>query len=295
MSLASSSNMIQQITVVGGTHGNEWLGPVLIEKLENKTIPLGGFLPVSTLLANPVAFQAGVRFIDKDLNRCFTRDVISGCESFYEHLRAREIYQQVGNPLNKNNFIIDLHSTTSAMGLTVIVCADDKLSLKAAAYVQQHMPRVKLILSHRSPLLGGTLNSITGQGMTIEVGALPNNAIRHDLLDETENIIRLIVEYIEHDSRGDDLYLPDQVFMYQIREKVSYPQVQGKITGYIHKDFEGRDFQLLKKGDCIFFDLSGKVYVYEGKPGYSVFINEVAYYFEKVAFIMTDKVKVTVP
>ena len=284
--------MIKQITVVGGTHGNEWLGPVLIDRVESEQTFLGGAIRVSTLLANPRAYQAGVRFIDKDLNRCFTRQILSGSESYYEHQRAREIHKLLGN---SDNFIIDLHSTTSNMGLTVIVSSKDKVSLRAAAYVQQHMPEVKLIQSDRDLKVSKTLNSISGLGLSIEVGALPNNVVRHDLLEGTEKIVHLLIEYLEHAVYGPDLSIPDYVYAYRFRDKILFPQDEkGNITGFIHRDIQDRDFQLLRKGDCVFFDRFGNPAAYDGEDGYPIFINEAAYYQERVAFIVTDKVKVSV-
>jgi aspartoacylase len=64
--------MIKRVLLVGGTHGNELIGVYLIKKFErNPELVRRNSFETLTLLGNPRAIEANVRYIDKDLNRCF--------------------------------------------------------------------------------------------------------------------------------------------------------------------------------------------------------------------------------
>ncbi|MFM6813113.1 MAG: succinylglutamate desuccinylase/aspartoacylase family protein, partial [Dolichospermum sp.] len=67
-----SENKLNRVLIVGGTHGNELTGVYLIKKFEKfpELINRSNFETL-TLLANPQAFTAVRRYINKDLNRCF--------------------------------------------------------------------------------------------------------------------------------------------------------------------------------------------------------------------------------
>lgn len=58
---------------------------------------------------------------------------------------------------------------------------------------------------------------------------------------------------------------------------------------------QDRDFKLLKPGDPIFQRFSGETVPYEGEELYSFFINECAYYEKKIAFVLGEKVRLTLP
>ncbi len=64
--------MIKRVLLVGGTHGNELIGVYLIKKFEqDPELVRRNSFETLTLLGNPRAIEATVRYIDKDLNRCF--------------------------------------------------------------------------------------------------------------------------------------------------------------------------------------------------------------------------------
>jgi aspartoacylase len=83
---------------VGGTHGNEFTGAYLIKKFDQfpDLITRPSF-ETMTLLANPKAFQATRRYLDKDLNRCFLqKDLQNSTTSTYEETRAKSINKTLG-------------------------------------------------------------------------------------------------------------------------------------------------------------------------------------------------------
>lgn len=58
---------------------------------------------------------------------------------------------------------------------------------------------------------------------------------------------------------------------------------------------QDKDFKLLKPGDPIFKGFSGETVTYKGEELYSFFINECAYYEKKIAFLLGEKVKLSLP
>lgn len=81
---------------MGRTHGNEFTGAYLIKKFDKfpELITRASFKTL-VLLANPQAFQAVKRYIDKDLNRCFaTKDLQNVRLSAYEETGAKISYEE---------------------------------------------------------------------------------------------------------------------------------------------------------------------------------------------------------
>jgi len=140
-------NKLSRVLIVGGTHGNEFTGVYLIKKFEQfpQLINRSSFETL-TLLANPQAFIAVRRYINKDLNRCFMHQNLENLTlSSYEDLRAREINYLFGkNGKTPVDLIVDLHSTTANMGITIIVDNDEPFNLQLAAYLNYINPAIKV-------------------------------------------------------------------------------------------------------------------------------------------------------
>ena len=282
--------MIKNITIVGGTHGNEFIGPYLIRKLEAQQACADSHIPVDYLLANPAAFKASSRFVDTDLNRAFSEKILNGeIDGGYEHQRAREINQLLGPKPCNNRFIIDLHSTTSNMGMTLLVRIGNMFSLRAAAYVQRQFPDIKIIVSDENRA-SVVLNSISGFGLGIEVGPIHNGVIRHDLFEMTESVLHSLIAFLNLSPEHQNSSCPDKITAYLSGEKIPYPRDDsGEIIAMVHKNFQDKDFTQLQTDDIIFMMLDNREISYTGVPGYPIFINEAAYYREGYAFVMTEK------
>ena len=67
------SDLIRRVAIVGGTHGNELTGVYLVKKFQQSPNLLKRSFDVITFLANPKAIAANRRYIDRDLNRCFSK------------------------------------------------------------------------------------------------------------------------------------------------------------------------------------------------------------------------------
>ncbi|MCJ8276758.1 MAG: succinylglutamate desuccinylase/aspartoacylase family protein, partial [Bdellovibrionales bacterium] len=99
------------IAIVGGTHGNEPVGLEVIRLLGENT-PNNILHQYKTFQGNPKAYELQKRFVDCDLNRAFGP---KGTRQGYEKQRAEELDELIGG---KFDLCIDLHTTTTNMGLT---------------------------------------------------------------------------------------------------------------------------------------------------------------------------------
>lgn len=109
------------IAIFGGIHGNETVGVKVLDQLaESLTINAG---TVYLVYANPKAIEAGVRFTEQDMNRCFAADpetVHFSNGVSYEAARASELK----TILNRCDALIDLHAFNDLEGEPFIICND---------------------------------------------------------------------------------------------------------------------------------------------------------------------------
>ena len=126
-----ADKLIRTVAIVGGTHGNERLGVELIRawQLQPSLVTRSSFT-TTLVMANPLAVERNVRFVDSDLNREFAAAIqpagapaasASGLTPdttippSLEARRAKELNLLLGpkaSPGGACDFIIDLHSTT---------------------------------------------------------------------------------------------------------------------------------------------------------------------------------------
>ena len=282
---------IDQVTIVGGTHGNEFLGPYFLEKVKRTHLYQDAPFDVVTLLANPEAFSKSVRFIDHDLNRSFSKDQPDAKRTSLEIQQALAIKKQFAS-CEKTHFVIDLHSTTSNMGITLIVRDNDLFNLHAASYVQQQMPEVRILISD-SEKQQQTLNSISEWGLAIEAGPIPNGVLRHDLFKATEKTVNQVIKFLSLCKTREEPKIPGSIDVFKIIEKHPFPRLpSGELAGMIHEDFQDKDYRLLKTEAPVFRTFEGNDIFYGGQAGYPVFINEAAYYTEDVAFMLAERVTI---
>lgn len=288
-------NQISRVAIVGGTHGNEFTGAYLIKKFTQfpHLVTKSSFETV-TMLANPQAFHVGRRYLDKDLNRCFLqKDLKNSSLNSYEEIRAKTIHDILGSKGNlQADFLLDLHSTTANMGLTIILVNSHPFNLKLAAYLSHINPLVKVYrCSFQSVAENPFLNSLCELGFAIEVGPVAQGVLKATLFHKTEELIYAVLEYLEKFNLGDILLSNIPLTLYQHLNVVDFPQDKdGTITAMIHPKLQDGDYQALNPGDPIFLTLDGETIFYEGKSTvWPIFINEAAYYETGIAMCLTDK------
>lgn len=243
-----------------------------------------------TLLANPKAIAANRRYLDRDLNRCFAPEDLNnphltGCED----LRAKEIVKILGDrDRPKVDFILDLHSTTSKMGLTIFPSTQHPFNLQLAAYLSQINPFVRVCFGERD---SSRLRSLCPWGLAIEVGAISQSILDAQLFQTTEMLIYQILDYLEAYNLGNSLPVPPSLEIYHVTESIDYPRnAVGDLHAIVHPQLQGRDYQPLSPGDPMFLTWDETSIPYEGKSTvFPLFINEAAYYEKGIAMMLTHK------
>eukprot|EP00956_Cyclotella_meneghiniana_P003901 scaffold4707_cov77-Cyclotella_meneghiniana.AAC.6 len=313
-------------------------------------------LDIATLLANPVAYMQNKRFVDADLNRQFSveklRQVAAKSNSEeeecdisrefcsndnpsqslpHESIRAREIERILGpkvlsdaadqtefdNTEPLTDVVVDLHTTTANMGISLIIPEGDALMSAAAAYVL-HQCKTKYgydsvqCLMHALPKRADrqNLSSCGRHGFTIEVGPVPQGVLRHDVIEKTQAAMHSLLEFLhlrnlELEERRDnassgvlgklkEIYPNNIVPCYRSAPAVRPGELSGKISWkndstnpnfpdvIIHKSLQDRDFEPLHVGDPLFVTLDGTVIPYDGSHGdevHLIFVNEGGYYY----------------
>ena len=279
---------IKRVAVFGGTHGGELTGVFLVKRFQQfpHLIQRHGIETIS-LIANEKAIAMGRRYIDTDLNRAFNRQDLENPQlSNHEQSLAKKITRRIKQ--EKIDLIIDLHSTTSNMGLTIILHDNHPYLIKLAAYLTQINSKVR-ILQHSLNKESSYLISLAQLGITIEVGAVANSVLDAKLFQETEELIHAILNYLEADNKGQPSSVSPSFTKYSAIGTVDYPRnEQGEIQAMIHPKLQFQDYQPLNPGNPIFITFDGEEIFYQGdETVYPVFINEAAYYEKGTAMCLT--------
>ncbi len=289
---------IKQVAITGGTHGNELTGVHLLKHWQaNTELVNRDSFNTELVLTNPQANHVNRRYLDQDLNRQFKVDELNDSSlPGIERARARELNAILGpkeDPLI--DFIIDMHTTTANMGMSLIFNTGDPLVVGMAFYVQQKMPDAMLFFDPVDRLQDNFLTSLARHnGFLIEVGAVPQGLLRADVYQQTEEAVLHCLDYLELHNKGEVPELPKRRSGYQFIEKVKLPEdEQGDIAAMVHPDLQDQDYQPIKTGDPLFMTLSGETMPYQGEQTvYGAFINEAAYYDAHVGLSFMKKVEI---
>jgi aspartoacylase len=283
------------VAIVGGTHGNEWTGVYLVKQFQQfpKMIARSSFETI-TILANPKAIAANCRYLDRDLNRSFaSEDLANPNLQGYEDQRAKEIAAQ----LRGVDVILDLHSTTSNMGLTILPSTPDAFNLRLSAYLSQQHLDVRVALGMDCTQDAPMLRSRAQSGCTIEVGAVAQGVLNAHFLQQTEQLVYTILDYLEALNQGKSLTVPSSLTLYQAIAVVDYPRdATGNLAGCIHPQLQFKDYEPLHPNDPMFLSFTGETIPYQGESTvFPIFINEAAYYEKGIAMILTEMRQVECP
>ena len=308
-------NKMTKVVVVGGTHGNEYTGVWCIKSIqkqqkvdkshpsESSLLKKYPSLTISTILANPQAYMENKRFIDTDLNREFSKEKLSNftMNPNTEQRRAKEINSILGPKFDEHahtDVIVDLHSTTTNMGITIIIPEGDAVMAQAAAYVLakcNENPSKEVVCrcimhSILDRMKRPNVSSIGKHGFTIEVGPVPQGVLRHDAVEHTQKALHYLLEFLQ--LRNENLKkMQNTLEMYYPNNKVpcflSAPaKKEGEMSGKIiwpcdednpnfpslmvHEQIQDRDFQKIRKGDPLFVKWDGSTVHYDGSHGVRV-------------------------
>jgi aspartoacylase len=271
------------IALIGGTHGNEPVGIEVMRLFEKSQKSYKN--SYTCFWGNPKAFELKKRYVDCDLNRAFGKN---GVRKGYEKLRAEELESQIKGIFD---FSIDLHTTTSAMGLTAILNNTHLESQKAATYLQNEFDDFKLIEEDRLDADSPHLNRLCPAGLTIEVGPVANNVVHAQLVMDSFHIVEKLLDFDFNQSIE-----TSRAPVFKMIGVVRYPD-EG---WYVHPKLEGRDFKELHKNSPCFVNIHNEVLslneVYAKAHDlnsrdvvYPFFVNEAAYLEHQSAFLLAEK------
>lgn len=288
---------INSVAIVGGTHGNEFTGIYLIKQWQQNPEQVARHnFSTELVFANPRAFNENRRYCDQDLNRQFkTKDLNNPELSGYEQSRAKAINQQLGPKESPRiDFVIDLHTTTSNMGPTLILLQQGEFYRKLAIYVKMQMPEVLVIRdeddkAREEHQLLATLGKF---GVLVEVGPVPQAVLKADVYNQSEQMTQHILDFVELWNKAELPELAEQIEAFRYTETIKLPvDEQGNRLGMVHTNVHDADFQPLNAGDPIFQRFDGTIDCYQGEQTvYPGFVNEAAYYDNNLAMSFHEKI-----
>ena len=291
---------IGSVALVGGTHGNEFTGAYLIKKFDSSpNLITRKSFHTKAILANPGAFRAEKRYLDKDLNRCFiAKDLQNPNLNTYEETIAKSIHKNIGYRGNSQvDFILDLHSSSANMGLTLILVNQHIFNLQLAAYLSMIEPRLKIYNWTEEKQETPFLNSLCELGFSIEVGPIAPGTLKASVFQETEKIVHHVLDYLDKYNQGLLPVTNQELTIYKHLRTIDYPKNElGEIKAMIHPQLENRDYQKLQPGEPLFLTFEGETIFYQGQEVvWPLFINEVAYYEKGIAMCLTKKTEIKIP
>jgi len=294
---------LSRVAVCGGTHGNEMSGVYIVREMQKQKMDKAGSLSVTTVLSNPLSVDACRRYIETDLNRCFTNALLSAPitdSTPLELKRAQELNALLGPKGSQEavDLVCDIHNTTANMGLCLIFYSLDWITLHIFKYMQSKMTSapVRAIQLDIPISEAYSLESVGKHGFAIEVGPQPTGVLRADIYNIVKEAVDLTIEWLQKFNSG-TTFEGGEVEAYSLVRSVDYPRdpTTNEITAAIHPELQDNDFKLLQPGDPLFQSFLGETVKHEGEKLYPFFVNECAYYEKKIAFHLAQKKTLTVP
>jgi succinylglutamate desuccinylase len=265
------------LVLFGGMHGNERAGvkaiDLMIKMLEVEPITNPDFIysgKVIGMVGNLEAFKKKQRFIDKDLNRCWTRDNVgrafdekssAACAEFLEikaviQLLLREIKTYKPSKI----YVLDLHTTSSKGGIFTIVTEEPE-SLSIAKELG-----VPVITNMIKGVPGTTMEYFTTENIGIPTVCLTFESGQHDDPLSVNRAIAAITNCMKIIGSIDGRHIENRHNALLVEYSRSLPQITRLITkhniaakdNFVMK--EGyKNFQFVKRGEILGFDRKGPV------------------------------------
>lgn len=287
--------MTARVLLVGGTHGNEINAPWLLRRwrdLGGPPLPAQTPLTVACEIGNPAALARGLRYIDRDLNRCFRQDLLDQPDPLEQEIRrARELLNRYGPEGDQPHaVVIDLHSTTAAMGASLVVYGRRPADLALAAACQFRLG-LPVYLHEGDPVESGFLVGLWPCGVVLEVGPVAQGVLCPRTLQRTElgvlALLELLQDCVEHRLR-----LPKQLRVHRHVAHRDLPRgADGTPLASVHPDRLQSDWLPIAAGDPLFLGAEGPVLLDEAPPGRlaTLFANEAAYGEKGIALSIVER------
>ncbi len=283
---------IKKILIVAGTHGNE-VNPIwAVNQLKKEQNNVNKDIEYKYIIGNPLAYEKGSRYIDSDLNRSFNSNNqnTKKNKNNYEINRAKFLVERYGiNGTEPCQIAIDLHTTTSNMGTSIVMYGRRLKDFCLAALLQNKFG-LPIYLHENDTRQTGFLVEAWPCGLVIEIGPVAQNYYDSKIINRFLIIISSLREEINK-LKNNLIALPKQLIVHVHQGSIDYPRkTNGDINGLIHPERMNKDWKLTQKGDPLFLDIEGNTLRYLGKDIiWPVFIGEVAYKEKNIAMSFTKK------
>ncbi len=265
------------LIVFGGMHGNEPAGikaietmsqMLAVEPITNPDFEYNGtFLGV---IGNLQAYHKNQRFINKDLNRSFTKENLEIVEREPESalkdelLEIKQILKVVRETIDEVKpskvIVLDLHTTSSFGGIFTIT-TDDPESLRIA--VELHAPVIKGMLRG---IKGTTLHFFTKENFGIDMIPVTFESGQHNEKLSINRAIAAITNCMRTIGSVSPEHVENQHDTLLIEHSKNLPKVSELISK--HSIIEGDDFsmypnyenfQKIQSGEAIAKDNNGPI------------------------------------
>ena len=286
-----------RVLLVGGTHGNERNGLWLLDqwRLHPGQLQRHG-LALELVVGNPAAVQDNRRYLERDLNRSFSPELLSDPNAQeYELRRARELLARHGPEGNEPCLVaIDLHSTTAAMGNSLVLYNRQPASLALAAALQRRLGLP--VYLHESDLhQSGYLAARWPCSLVIEVGPVAQGLVCGPICQQSQIAVETALEALSQ-ARAGAIPLGSELVVHRHLRSIDLPRHDdGSPAALVHPDLQDRDWRPLGAGDPLFLAMDGTVTAFipeqgeASEPCWPVFINEAAYGEKGIALSLTSR------
>ena len=281
-----------QVLLVAGTHGNEINAPWLIDQWVNKPALVNTHgVKLLSVIGNPAARKAGLRYLDRDLNRSFRSDLlVSNDQKDHEVMRAKELLRLYGAEGSRPcQVAIDLHSTTSAMGSSLVVYGRRPTDLAFAALVQAKMG-LPVYLHEGDQSQQGFLVESWPCGLVIEIGPVPQMVLQAKIVQQTRLAVEGCLEVLARVMSSSAVY-PDQLVVHRHLRSIDLPRdSKGRPEACLHPEIQGGDWRPIQQGSPLFLRSDGEVNNFQVQESlFPVFVNEAAYAEKRIAMSLTRR------
>ncbi|KGG16711.1 MULTISPECIES: aspartoacylase [unclassified Prochlorococcus] len=285
-----------QLLLVAGTHGNEINAPWIFDQWQKdlNLIDQSG-LKVVAEIGNPDAREKVQRYLDRDLNRSFLRENLNSSQvNCIEIDRARELvdkYGQYGS--NPCQIVIDLHSTTSSMGTSLVVYGRRPVDLALVSLIQNRLG-VPIYLYEGDLSQQGFMVESWPCGFVVEIGPVPQGLLHSRIISQTFHTVKSCIEEISKYINCGASF-PEKLLVHRHLKNIDFPRDSlGRPSAFIHSDLQGRDWYPIRYGHPLFTDLNGNEIRFldqslESEEVVPVFINEAAYVEKNIAMSLTKR------
>lgn len=286
-----------RVLVVGGTHGNERNGLWLLDQWRQHPGQLHRHgLALELVVGNPAAARDNRRYLERDLNRSFRPELLNDpAAREYEVRRARELLARHGPEAREPCLVaIDLHSTTAAMGNSLVLYNRQPATLALAALLQRRLG-LPVYLHESDPRQSGYLAACWPCALVIEVGPVAQGLVCGRICQQSQIVVETALEALAQASEG-EIDLGSELVVHGHLRSIDLPRHDdGSPSGLVHPNLQDRDWRPLGAGDPLFLAMDGTATLFTPQQGednenfWPVFINEAAYGEKGIALSLTRR------